>query len=62
MKTKRKYLAQWVQIVDPDSIHYKRCGVVMDEEYLHNGIMCCRVICGPDMISIESRHLKLIQV
>lgn len=62
MKTKRKYLAQWVQIVDPDSTHYKKCGVVMDEEYIHNGIMRCRVIIGKDVVPVEAQHLILIQV
>jgi len=60
-KRNRKYLTQWVQIVDPDSAHYKRCGVVMDEEYLHNGVMCYRIICGPDVIPVEPQNLKLIQ-
>jgi len=34
----------------------------MDEEYLHNGVMCCRVIVGPEVIPVESQYLKLIQV
>jgi hypothetical protein len=62
MKTKRKYLAQWVKIDQSASPHNKKCGVVMDEEYLHNSVMCCRVIVGPEVIPVESQYLKLIQV
>lgn len=62
MKTKRKYLAQWVQINLETSAYYKKCGVVMDEEYLHNGLICCLVILGKDVVPIESQYLKLIQV
>lgn len=62
MKTKRTYLAQWVRIDQPNSPHYKTCGVVMDEEYLHNGVMCCRVIVGKDAVPVEAQYLTLIQV
>jgi|688.fasta_scaffold850277_2 hypothetical protein len=59
---KRKYLAKWVQILQLDSEFYRKTGVVMDEEYLHNGVMCCRVIVGPNVVPVESQYLKLIQV
>ena len=62
MKTKRKYLALWVKIDQPASPHHKKCGVVIDEECLHNGVMCCRVIVGHEVIPVESQYLKLIQV
>lgn len=62
MKTKRKFLAEWVQIIDPNSPHFKKCGVIMDDDYLHNGVVCFRVISGPDVITIEPQHLKLIQM
>lgn len=62
MKPKRKYLAEWVQIIDSNSPHFKKCGVIMDDEYPHNGMMCYRVISGPEVIIIEPQHLKLIQM
>ena len=58
----RKYLAQWVQVVSSDSPHSGKVGVVMDEEFLHNGVMCCRIIVGDEAVAAESRHLKKIQV
>lgn len=58
----RKYLALWVQVVSPDSPHDGKAGVVMDEEFLYNGILCCRIIVGKEVIAAESRHLKKIQV
>lgn len=58
----RKYLAQWVQVVGSDSSNDGKVGVVMDEEYLHNGVLCCRIIVGKDTIAVESRYLKKIQV
>ena len=60
MKTKRKYLARWVQILDQDSLFYKKAGVVMDEEYVRNGVMCCRIILGKDIVAIESQYLKIL--
>ncbi len=62
MSTKRKYLSRWVKINKPDSIHHKKCGVVMDEEYIYNGTMCCRVIMESTIIPIEFQYLMLIQV
>jgi len=58
----RKYLAQWVQVVGSNSQDEGRVGVVMDEGYLHNGVLCCRVIVGKDVIAVEARCLKKIQV
>lgn len=58
----RKYLAQWVQVSNSGTQHEGKVGVVMDEEFLHNGIMCCRLIVGKEVIAVESRHLKKIQV
>ena len=63
MKSKpRKYLAQWVKIINEDSPHYKKCGVVMDEEYLYNGVMCCRIILQKEVVAVEPRFLKIIHV
>ena len=62
-KTKRKYLAQWVRIDKTNSPYYRKCGVVMDEEHLHNGVMCCKIILGGSHIaSIEHQFLTLIQM
>ena len=58
--TKRKYLARWVKILDENSPYYKKDGVVMDEEYVHNGVMCCRIILQKEVVAIESRFLKII--
>jgi hypothetical protein len=62
MKTKRKYLARWVQILDNNSSFYKKAGVVMDEEYLHNGIMCCRIILDEEIVAVEAQYLKVLEV
>lgn len=61
-KKKRKYLGNWVQILQVDSKYYRKAGVVMDEEHLHNGVMCCKVDIGPEIVPIEPQYLKLIQV
>jgi|APGre2960657423_1045063.scaffolds.fasta_scaffold654422_1 hypothetical protein len=61
MKKKIKYLAQWVKINQPTMSHHGKCGVVMDEDYLYNGVICCRVIIGPEVIPVEAEYLKLIQ-
>jgi hypothetical protein len=58
----RKYLAQWVQVLNSNTSHDGKVGVVMDEEYLHNGIMCCRIVCSKENIAVESRYLKKVQV
>lgn len=59
---KKRYLANWVQVTDPSSDYYKKVGVVMDEEYLHNGVLCCRIILQKEVIAVEPRFLKIIQM
>lgn len=59
---KRKYLAQWVQVMNSCAQHSGKIGVVMDEEYLHNGVLCCRIIIEKGIIAVEAHHLKKIQI
>lgn len=61
-KIKYKYLARWVQIIDPSSLHFKKCEVVIDEECLYAGVMCCKLIIGSKIVFVESRYLKLIDI
>ena len=61
MKTKRKFLARLVLINDQDSLFYKKIGVVMDEDFHYNGVICCRVIVDKDVIIIDPYNLKIIE-
>lgn len=58
----KKLLATWVKVTNRDLPTYNKTGVVMDDDFLHNGVICCRVIINKDVHCIEAQYLQPITV
>jgi len=62
-KTSRtKLLARIVRVNNTSLDPHNKTGVVMDDDYLHNGVICCRVIIAGKVYCIEADDLQVVPV
>lgn len=61
-KSTDKLIAKIVKVKNRDLPSYNKTGVVMDDDTLHNGVICCRVIIGDGVHYIEADDLQIVPV